>query len=82
MQQDSMMPTPDELRRAENGNPWAVLLVAVLTKKRIMINFDTWNLGFIYRRTWRRLYWLDGKPSPFAIETSERELMDIERGKL
>ena len=25
-----VMPTPDELRRAENGDPWAVLLVGIL----------------------------------------------------
>lgn len=31
MQQDCpMTPTPDELRRAENGDPWAVLLVGLL----------------------------------------------------
>ena len=31
MQQDCpMTPTADELRRAENGDPWAVLLVGLL----------------------------------------------------
>ena len=25
-----MMPTADELKRAEDGNPWAVLLVGIL----------------------------------------------------
>lgn len=31
MQQNrSMMPTVDELKRAENGDPWAVLLVGLL----------------------------------------------------
>ena len=31
MQQDCpVMPTADELRRAENGDPWAVLLVGLL----------------------------------------------------
>jgi len=31
MQQDcSVTPTADELRRAENGDPWAVLLVGIL----------------------------------------------------
>jgi hypothetical protein len=27
-----MIPTVDELRRAENGDPWAVLLVGILAR--------------------------------------------------
>ena len=35
MQQDCpMTPTADELRRAENGDPWAVLLVGLLRVAR------------------------------------------------